>query len=75
MVVYQLAFNGEKHARVCEARMYVTHCIGQWQQRWQLTNSCPRVPLEVVKGRRPSEPQIVGEGAAVASAVSALLDA
>ena len=74
MVVYQLAFSAEKHARVCEARMYVTHCIGLWQQRWHLTNSCPRVPIEVMKRKgQSSEPVSANESAAEAPSMAAIL--
>jgi hypothetical protein len=45
IVVYQLAFNGEKHARVCEARTFITHCIGCWLAAWRVSHTLSRVPL------------------------------
>ena len=44
-MVYQLAFNAEKHARVCEARTYVTYCIGLWQQAWKVSHTLSRMPV------------------------------
>ena len=45
IVVYQLAFNGEKHVRVCEARTFITHCIGCWLAAWRVSHTRSRVPV------------------------------
>lgn len=49
-LTYQLAFNGERFARVAEARTLVNHVIGQWLQAHKLTHSTSIQPLYTYDG-------------------------
>jgi hypothetical protein len=44
-LMYQLAFNGERFARVVEARTLVHHVIGQWLIDHNLSHSASVQPL------------------------------
>lgn len=61
IAVYQLAFNGEKHARVCEARTYVTYCISLWQTTWKLTHTQSQLPVVKLESPAGNVPGSVAE--------------
>jgi hypothetical protein len=63
-VIYQLAFNAVKHSRVCEARTYVTHCIGLWQTAWKLSHTRSRTPVMQIKPTSETGEPLVVEAAA-----------
>ena len=68
IVVYQLSFNGEKHARACEARTFITHCIGCWQAAWRVSYTQGRVPMVSDTDKQAELQKLLQRGATAASA-------
>jgi hypothetical protein len=47
---YELAFNGEKFVKVCEARTLVNYVIGNWMKDHRIKHSSSVRPVHTMTG-------------------------